>query len=177
MIPSVIHLIGPGGAGKSTTGKSLAEALGDRFFDLDQEYLQSSSIDDDIKQCGYEYYVAKNVDVYLGLRSVSGDTVMATSSGFMTYGLAIHEEIARIHNGVLRCPNTVLLMPSFDREICIQKTIRRQLLKPHEDKSEGAQGSRMTSRYPIYVQMGHIKIATDVPTAEVVDLIVAQLSL
>lgn len=36
--PATIHLVGPGGAGKSTVGHALARRLGVAFIDLDEEF-------------------------------------------------------------------------------------------------------------------------------------------
>jgi shikimate kinase len=38
----MIQLVGPGGAGKTTTGAALAERLGVPFVDLDAEFAASS---------------------------------------------------------------------------------------------------------------------------------------
>jgi shikimate kinase len=170
----LIHLIGPGGAGKSTTGPALAKRLSYRFIDLDQEYLKGSLIEQDIENYGYEYYVSKNVELYLSLKSTEGPTVMATSSGFMTYDASIHPQIRQIHQDILDCPRTVLLLPSFDEEKCVKETVRRQATKVHEDRDPHIQRARIVERFPVYVQMGSIKVSTDVPVATVVENILLQ---
>ncbi|MCS5594991.1 MAG: AAA family ATPase, partial [Porticoccaceae bacterium] len=40
-----IFLIGPMGAGKSTIGREMANALGRPFFDIDHEVVKSSGAD------------------------------------------------------------------------------------------------------------------------------------
>jgi len=38
-MPTVLHLIGPGGAGKTTVGPHLARRLGWQFVDLDERFM------------------------------------------------------------------------------------------------------------------------------------------
>src|SRR5215468_7251580 len=86
----MIHLIGPGGAGKSTVGAKLAERLGARFVDLDAEFAaRSGSISAYLDACGYDAYAHRNVSTYSTLVSAfQPATIVALSSGVMTYRLA-----------------------------------------------------------------------------------------
>lgn len=173
----LIHLIGPGGSGKSTTGVALASRLGIPCIDLDDEYLKISDITRDIEIYGYEYYVHKNIDCYIGLSALHDHAVMVTSSGFMTYSNDLHIEVANIQERILASDNTILLLPSFDKEKCIEEIIRRQLQKAHEASSVAIQKERITERFPIYSPMGNIRIETNRPVDNVVCDIMNKLNL
>ncbi len=109
----LVHLIGPGGAGKTTTGRLLAGVTGQPFVDLDEEYLKRRSIDEDIDTEGYEYYARTNVDLYIEISRLADNAVIALSSGFMLYAHHIHPGVEAIHACLLASPSTVLLLPSF----------------------------------------------------------------
>ncbi|MAV26944.1 MAG: hypothetical protein CMQ05_12655 [Gammaproteobacteria bacterium] len=53
--------------------------------------------------------------------------MIATSSGFMTYARSLHPQIAGVQEKIANDPGTVLLLPWFDKELCIRETVRRQL--------------------------------------------------
>lgn len=84
----MIHIVGPGGAGKTTTGDLLAERLGVAFVDLDERFLATiTDIGAYIEEHGY---AARNVELYSQLAALlSGDEVVALSFGFMTQTLTI----------------------------------------------------------------------------------------
>lgn len=164
----LIHLIGPGGAGKTTTGRALAQALDVPFLDLDEEYLKRQSIDDDIATKGYDYYARVNVTRYVELTTHIKDAVVALSSGFMLYSTDVHPQIAMIHRALLSSPTTVLLLPSFDLDTCVQETTRRQMAKPHVMSTEEAQRQKIRRRFHEYFPMGNIRVSTDKPFDQVV---------
>ena len=163
-----MHLIGPGGAGKSTTAPLLAEALELSCIDLDREYLRTAQIDKDVDEKGDKYYVRRNIDLYLELTSGLNDTVIATSSGFMTYANQIHLAIPPIQQEILASSLTVLLLPSFDVKICTKKTINRLLSRPYESKSVSFQRQTIEERFLIYRPMGNVQVTTNLKVEEVV---------
>ena len=64
----MIHLVGPGGAGKTTIGALLAERLGAAFVDLDGRFVASfGDISAYAEQHGYLAYAARNVELYAQL--------------------------------------------------------------------------------------------------------------
>lgn len=173
----ILHLIGPGGAGKSTTGVLLASELGISCIDLDQEYLKNSDISADIEVQGYDYYVRRNIDCYIDLINSNENAVMVTSSGFMTYQNSHHESIKSIQANVLECKFTTLLLPSFNEQECIEEIVRRQFTKEHESKSVQDQRERIIKRFPMYLSMGSIKVETNKSIGLVVDEIVNKVNL
>lgn len=172
-----VHLIGPGGAGKSTTGPPLARKLKLSFVDLDKMYLKTRSIDADVDELGYEFYVRTNIELYLDMLDRCPSGVIALSSGFMTYDSAIHPRIQQIHREILADGSTVLLLPSFNLEECVTETVKRQLGKSHNRTSAEHQVDLINKRFHIYKPMGNIKITTNKSTPAVVEDIVSQLSL
>lgn len=89
----MIRLIGPGGAGKSSTGPLLAARLGVRFVDLDERFgAAAGDISKYIESRGYDAYAATNVQVYADLvrGAASQEWVLALSSGFMTCREDVH---------------------------------------------------------------------------------------
>ncbi len=170
-----IHLIGPGAAGKTTTGKALAARLGYPLVDLDREYLKQGDIDNDISTRGYPFYVKRNVDLYLELRErQTRPALFVLSSGFMTYDSNIHKAIVDVHRSILTSPTTILVMATFDQASCEDETVKRQLLR---DYARPADEERrvIRERFPVYVEMGAIQAATDKPIDKVVDEILTQL--
>lgn len=163
----IVHLVGPGGAGKSTTAPVLARKLGFAHLDLDQEYLKESQIDRDVEEHGYDYYVRRNIDLYLRLTASNDNVVVATSSGFMTYKHELHPAIAEIQGKILCSNSTVLLLPSFDLASCAQETINRLMSRPYESKSVEFQRRRIEKRFPIYRPIGTIQVSTDNPVDDV----------
>ena len=61
----MIQLIGPGRAGKTTTGAALVERPGARFVDLDAEFTaRHGSISAYLDEHGYAAYASANVRVF-----------------------------------------------------------------------------------------------------------------
>jgi shikimate kinase len=117
----MVHLVGPGGAGKSTVGCLLAERLGVPFFDLDRLFdARFGNISAFIDSHGYHEYVRRNVEAYRAfIARAPADGVIALSSGFMTYAAQM-----------VQTSRTAILLPSLDRERCVAETVRRQLARP-----------------------------------------------
>lgn len=81
----MIHLVGPGGAGKSTVAPLVAALLGVPSRDLDAHFTaMHGSVDTFIAAHGYRAYAAANVHAYC-VPAAAGTGVVALSSGFMVY--------------------------------------------------------------------------------------------
>lgn len=172
--PGDIHLIGPGGAGKSTIGALLAERLHVPFFDLDRELAgRVGDISAFIGQHGYEMYARENVEMYCSIshgRRAPG--VIALSSGFMTYPSDIHPDYSRLRRDLEHNPATFVLLPSLDRDVCVTETVRRQIARPF-GRSPLAEEAVIRARFDIYLAMPMRKIETLRPPAAAVAEIVA----
>lgn len=173
-----VQLVGPGGAGKSTIGPLLAESLEVTFLDLDRQLTGLvGDISDYIGRHGYDVYARENIETFCSLfRGKSRPGVVALSSGFMTYGHDIHPEYSRVRRELEQHPNTFVLMPSFDCDICVAETVRRQIARPF-GRSSVEEEAVIRARFEIYMALPMRKIETMRPVSEAVDEIVAALAL
>ena len=175
----MIRLVGPGGAGKSTAGRLLAQRLGVPFVDLDEEFVSNvGDISRYLNLHGYDTYAKRNVDVYLTLATVVvPEAVLVVSSGFMTYPSDIHTEYESCHRDIASNPSTFVLLPSLEFEACVAETVRRQLLRPFA-RSPDSEEHVIRTRFPVYINIPATKVETMRPVGEVIDEIVAaQLSI
>lgn len=153
-----VFLIGPGGAGKSTSGKILAEKLGHKLIDLDMEFMnQVGHIGLFIDSFGYEKYARRNSELfYLLLNNCSEDIVFVLSSGFLVH--KGHEELVSKHVKTLKTNGTsILLLPSEDKNEAVEIIVKRQLSRGIELK-EKDERRKITERYDKYLKFGDIKV-------------------
>lgn len=155
----MIQLIGPGGAGKSTVGAVLAARLDCPFYDLDREFeRRHADIDAVIGAHGYEAYAHENVSVYLELSAYAVDAVLALSSGFMVYPLAVHPAYALVKDKVAGNPSTFVLLPSLERERCVTEIVRRQLARPFTRRDASREEAVIRERFAQYVALPAVKV-------------------
>lgn len=174
----MIRLIGPGGAGKTSTGSLLARRLGTRFVDLDERFgAVVGDISAYLESHGYDAYAASNVDVYVDLvRGMEERAcVVALSSGFMTYRDAVHPAYARLRSEIAARPATFVLLPSLDLETCVAETVRRQLGRPFR-RSAAREEEVIRARFALYRDLSATRIETMRPAEDVVDAMVAHLA-
>lgn len=151
----VVQLIGPGGAGKTTVGRALAGLLGWPFVDLDAEFM---SREGDVARCmathGYLGYARRNLAVHRDLRSAfATPTVYALSSGFMTYPTDADSGYEQTRKRIERDAFTVLLLPSFDLEPCVETIVQRQLARPCLRGDRASEESRIRQRFPLFMAL------------------------
>jgi shikimate kinase len=174
----MIGLIGPGGAGKSTTGPLLAGRLGVPFVDLDERFAATGGdISEYIASRGYDACAARNVHLYADvIRSVeSRECVLALSSGFMTYRADIHPAYAHLRSEIVASPATFVLLPSLDCETCVAEIVRRQLGRPFSRSAEREE-QVIRARFAVHRNLPVTRIETMRPIAEVVDAVVANIA-
>ena len=165
----MIHLIGPGGAGKTTAGAALAERLGKSFADLDDEFTtRHGDISTYLETQGYDAYAERNVELYAMLAGapVRYD-IMALSSGFMTYRDDVHPAYVRWHQRIASSNTTFVLLPSLDLETCVAEIVRRQLGRPFRRTAEREEHVIRT-RFPVYAGLPVHKVETMRPVEAVV---------
>ena len=174
----LIRLVGPGGAGKSTIGALLAERLRIEFLDLDRQLAgRVGNLSEYIDRHGYDRYARENVETYCSLfgREMRPG-VVALSSGFMTYKSDIHPEYVRVRREIEHHAHTFVLVPSFDREICVAETVRRQIARPF-GRSSTREEAVIRKRFEVYMAVPARKIETMRPVADTVEEIVRTISI
>jgi len=172
----MIQLVGPGSAGKTTVGVALAKRLDVAFVDLDEQFTaRFGDISAFLRAHGYPAYAAQNIQVYLDtLGSLREETVIALSSGFMTYRDDAHPSYRELHREIAASPSTVVLLPSFDYEPCVTETVRRQLRRPFSRSAEREE-QVIRARFGIYWGLPAKKLETSGPVEAVVDELVTHL--
>jgi shikimate kinase len=173
----MILLIGPGGAGKSSTGSLLAERLGVRFVDLDERFDATvGDISKYIDTRGYDAYTARNVQVHADVirAATDQDWVQALSSGFMTYREGTHPAYVGLRRDIVASPTTFVLLPSLDLETCVAEIVRRQLGRPFSRSAEREE-QVIRARFAVHRDLPATRIETMRPIAEVVEAVVAKL--
>ena len=172
----MIWLIGPGGAGKSTAGPLVAHRLGLPFHDLDGRFAERfGGVDEFMAARGYGGYARANVEAYLSVLEDARPSVVALSSGFMTYPPGVHPGYPELRREVEGSPATFVLLPSLDLETCVAETVRRQLARPFR-RAASREEAVIRERFPVYAAMPAHTVETMRPPADVAAAILARLS-
>ncbi len=171
----MIHLIGPGGAGKSTVAPLLAALLGTRSADLDAHFTAAHGcVDAFIAARGYRAYAAANVAAYRDLAATFAG-VAALSSGFMTYPPGVHPRYAALRDALAAAPTTVVLLPALELEACVAETVRRQVRRTAGRTTAERAEAKIRERFAPYLALPARKVDTARPPAEVASAIAALL--
>ena len=171
----VIHLVGPGGAGKTTVGAALADRLGLQFVDLDNEFMSRvGDISQQIDGEGYRTYARNNVETFISIADSAPSCIIALSSGFMMYSNEIHSQYTSIRSKIATSPLTFVLLPSIDLEACVRETVRRQLTRPFV-RSAAKEEVVIRERYAAYMSVPATKVETMRSVDEVVEALVGLL--
>jgi len=89
--------------------------------------------------------------------------------------LHLNPEYPRVRRDLERHPNTFVLLPSLDRDVCIAETVRRQIARPF-GRSSAKEEAVIQARFEVYMSVPGRKIETMRPTSAAIDEIVAALS-
>lgn len=165
-------LIGPGGAGKSTVGKILADKLQLELVDLDQEFMtRVNHIGEHIDKFGYMDYFRKNSELFFELLSVANTkSIFVLSSGFLTKEEVI--DLFDIHidaissNGI-----SIRLLPSEDKQKTEEIIVERQL-KRGFGLIRGKEVNKIRRRFDAYKDLGDIKIHSHEEPEKIADRII-----
>lgn len=169
----LMHLVGPGGAGKTTAGRLAAQALGWQFVDQDTRFMHEiGGIAECIDTHGHRHYAQCNVATYRQLRAgASRPTVLALSSGFMVYPPDITEDYEDLRRTIESDPLTALLMPGWTLEACTERIVQRQLARPYLRADAARERQRIRERFPLYMALRCAHIGTDaLPEAVAADI-------
>lgn len=155
-----IFLVGPMGAGKSTIGRHLADALHLEFFDSDQEIEKRTGADIawifDLE--GEDGFRKREENVINDLTDKQG-IVLATGGGSIVSKMVRNRLSAR---GIV-----VYLQTTIDKQVArTQRDKRRPLLQ--NDDPEGVLKSLAEERDPLYEDVADYVIETDEQSARAV---------
>jgi shikimate kinase len=175
MFNPVIHILGPGGAGKSIAGALLAEKLGWLCIDLDRYFLDNTGhISTFIENRGYAEYAKHNVCNYVDVLSKTIEpAVVILSSGFMNYAADVDPRYQQIRGEIEEHPLSVLLLPSFDLEECVEVIVNRQLHRAYLSANKQREEERIRARFPLFMALrckrfltkeSPVQIATELET-------------
>lgn len=173
----LIFIVGPGSAGKSTTGRILANKLGYKFVDIDLVFCERIGLMGDfIIEQGYRAYSEANSKLFEQLLDeYPTKTVFPLSSGFL-----VHQdspELVRKHKILLKEKGiSILLLPSPSLKESIDIIIPRQMAREYLDLVEEVEREKLKSRHPKYKRYGDIKIFSIEPQEQIADLMVKELS-
>jgi len=159
----VLQLVGPGGAGKTTVGSELALQLGWQFVDLDREFMsREGDISGYMAAHGYVGYARRNLALHVQLRGAfTAPTVHALSSGFMTYPADMDASYASIRAAVEFDALTLVLLPSFEMETCVEAIVRRQLSRPYLPGNAASEEARIRQRFPVFMALRCARFLND----------------
>jgi Shikimate kinase len=160
-----IFLIGMPGAGKTTIGKALAQALGLEFFDVDTEIQERTgkSIQNIIIHDGEDDFHKLEFEVIQDLVSHKKASVIATGGGTVLFD------------------ETVALMRESGYVVLIQRDVKQILddldmeIRPLLKESIEYIFRLYEERQPIYERVSHIKIENISNVADVVQAVIAAL--
>lgn len=158
-----VHLIGPGGAGKTTVGAIVAARLNWRFVDVDQCFLAAhGNIGDFIRDRGHAEYASHNVRLYEQLRrDVPAPTICAVSSGFMLYPDDVAPAYPALRRDIEEDRFTALLLPAFDLERCAKRIVARQMSRPYLNANEADEMRKIRDRFPAFMRLNCRRFASD----------------
>jgi len=153
-----IFIIGPGGVGKTTSGKILAKKLSYQFLDLDQEFCSRiQDIGRYIQEFSYASYCYQNSKLfYTLLGELSDNFVFPLSSGFL-----VHEsldDLTKKHQQTLQdigC--SILLLPSTSIEQSTEIVVARQMSRGFS-LNEQREREKFTDRFYRYQEFGDTQI-------------------
>jgi shikimate kinase len=167
-VTPIAHLVGPGGAGKTSAGAVLAQRLGWQFVDLDERFISlEGSIGVSIESSGYSGYAKRNVAVYGAIkRSLVVPTVLALSSGFLTYPEDMGAEYQALRRAIERDTLTVLLMPAFELEACVEIIVERQLSRPYLPGNRASEERRIRERFSKLMALPCVRFQSDASPEE-----------
>jgi shikimate kinase len=161
---TLVLLVGPGGAGKSTLGRSLAPLLGRTLVDLDEAFLaRVGDIGAFIRHEGYEAYKVGNSKLATALvDEMVSPALLVTSSGFLTADNP--PDALAANHAVLARGYSISLMPSPDLDEAVATLVFRQMSRPfNQGASVAAHAATARARFETYMTAGDLLVCSSAP--------------
>ena len=158
-------------------GAALAQRLSVPFLDLDDEFKAGTGdISAYITARGYAAYAERNVHVYWKLtRELGRRSVLAVSSGFMTYPRGTHSKYAQCREDIADSATTFVLLPTLELETCVVEIVRRQMTRPF-CRSAAREEAVIRERFASHLALTARKVTTMRLVDDVCNDIVAALT-
>lgn len=168
MTVPIAHILGPGGAGKSTVGSLLSKDHGLTVVDMDAYFMKNiGDISRYIRAYGYTAYASKNFQNYLSIiKQASVPTVIALSSGFMTYPQDLAPGYAEVVHKISHSKLSALLLPSFDTEKCVAIIVKRQLQRAYLHADVEQEEARIRERLPLFISFKCAHFLSSIPAED-----------
>lgn len=161
-----LFLVGPGGVGKSTLGRVLADRLGWPLIDLDLHFCDEiEEIGAFIAHHGYAEYRAQNLALAQRLiKALPAPTNFVTASGFLAAPLGSDDRAQA--DALITTGFSIALLPSFDIDRATALVVERQLQRGFglERASETA---KFRERFDIYREVGDMLVVSAAPAEQV----------
>ncbi len=169
-----IFFIGPASVGKTTVGALLAEKIGYKFIDIDQEFCDRIAlIPEYAREFGWDGYREANSKLTDDLiREYPIATVFATSSGYLASKEQPH--LVEKHVAIISSGTSVLLLPDEDPLRGVDVIVQRQLARWNNITAE-RERKKFLERFATYKNYGDIKIFSLAPPAIIVEDILRSL--
>lgn len=155
-----IFLVGPGGVGKSTTGRLLGPLLGRRVVDLDEEFCgRVENITVFLEKHGYAAYFRRNSALFRELLAEQDDpALLVLSSGFLETDEEL--DLVRANRELVKAQGTsVLLMPSEDFAESLRIVVDRQMQRPiYLNSNRERQGRIFSARFGPYSELADVRV-------------------
>ena len=147
-----VFLIGPGGVGKTSCGRNLAELLGCEFIDLDEKFMSGPGhIGQYISEHGYAKYVRENSKLFFEHINQSAEPLVAAlSSGFLIAEVEI--ETVEKNKFAVKNGHSVLLLPHADPDECADIIVSRQVQRGLNLREE-IERPKFLGRLPVYMSL------------------------
>lgn len=159
-------LVGPGGVGKSTLGRVLAERLGWPLIDLDLHFCDDiEEIDAFIARHGYAEYRAQNLALAKRLVAASSaPIILVTASGFLAAPSGSDDRLQA--DALIATGFSIALLPSFDLDLATALVVERQLQRGF-GLERASETMKFRERFEIYRKAGDMLVVSAAPAEQV----------
>ncbi|MCF3639060.1 hypothetical protein LXM94_03665 [Rhizobium sp. TRM95111] len=167
-----IFLLGPGGVGKSTVGRVLAERLGWPLIDLDNEFCDRIDlIGNFISANSYDTYRQRNLALAKRLvGEITRPTIFVTPSGFLTASKESDDYLDS--KELVESGYGIVLLPTSDLQLATSIVVERQLKRGFNLRRE-TEERKFKERFPRYTAEGDAIITSIEAPPDIAEAILA----